>query len=181
MATLATSFKGALSNIEPRGDATNAKDAHEQASETLGSDSWLTDLGVNPVLIGSYARDVSTRRVKTSMYSPDWRRPTPLFGPGECSTAWRRSLTTSSPSGWSASTAPSRLTSRTTTCRSTSSPHGEHWEIPEKIKDDGNATWVETNPTKMTELKEEANKEFLLYDDNPTSALTGPRLLVHPL
>lgn len=44
-------------------------------------------------------------------------------------------------------------------------PCGDHWEIPERIEDDGRASWVETNPTKMTELTTEANKTFLLHDD----------------
>jgi hypothetical protein len=43
-------------------------------------------------------------------------------------------------------------------------------EIPQKIEDDGNARCIETNPTKMTELTSEANKEFLLYPDDEDSA-----------
>ena len=50
----------------------------------------------------------------------------------------------------------------------------EHWQIPQKIEDDGRATWVETNPTKMTELKTEANKQFLLSDDDVTSGVYVP-------
>src|SRR2546429_6277755 len=40
----------------------------------------------------------------------------------------------------------------------------DHWQIPEKIEDDGRASWVETNPTEMGELKTAANKEFLVAD-----------------
>ena len=41
----------------------------------------------------------------------------------------------------------------------------EHWQIPQKIEADGRASWVETNPSKMTELTKQANKQFLLSDD----------------
>jgi hypothetical protein len=177
MATLATSFKGALSNIEPRDDATNAKDAHEQVSETLGSDSWLTDLGVNPVLIGSYARDVSIRRVKDVDVFARLEKADSTLRPGRVLDRMEEVL---------GDEFPQRVERQHRSLKVdfpdydlsvdviAARPHGEHWEIPEKIKDDGNATWVETNPTKMTELKEEANKEFLLYDDDPTSGIYVP-------
>lgn len=64
MATLATLFREALSNIEPGDDATNAQQAHKEVSEVLKADDRLRKLGVSPILIGSYARDVSIRRVK---------------------------------------------------------------------------------------------------------------------
>lgn len=37
-------------------------------------------------------------------------------------------------------------------------PCGNHWEIPQRIEEDGRARWRETNPTRMTELTTEANK-----------------------
>jgi tRNA nucleotidyltransferase (CCA-adding enzyme) len=64
VATLATQFHSALSKIEPGDDAKNAAEAHKQVSDALMSDARLRKLGVAPVLIGSYGRDVSIRRVK---------------------------------------------------------------------------------------------------------------------
>lgn len=64
MATIATQFRQALGNIEPSADADHAQDAHTRVSDTLTADQRLKDLGANPVLIGSYARQVSIRRVK---------------------------------------------------------------------------------------------------------------------
>ncbi|HEX8507894.1 MAG TPA: hypothetical protein VF635_00125 [Propionibacteriaceae bacterium] len=50
----------------------------------------------------------------------------------------------------------------------------KHWQIPQKIEDDGRATWVETNPTRMNELRTQANQEFLLSDDAPTNGAYVP-------
>ncbi|WP_433496818.1 NucA/NucB deoxyribonuclease domain-containing protein [Sphaerimonospora sp. CA-214678] len=64
MATLATQFREALSAIEPGDDAKHAEDAHKQVSKVLEADEKLRKLGVAPLLIGSYKRHVSIRRVK---------------------------------------------------------------------------------------------------------------------
>jgi hypothetical protein len=50
----------------------------------------------------------------------------------------------------------------------------DHWQIPEKIEDNGNATWVETNPTRMTELSTEANTEFVLDDGDQNPGIYVP-------
>lgn len=63
MATLATQFKDALGNIEPGEDAKNAAEAHKQVSAVLEADERLKALGISCILIGSYSRDVSIRRV----------------------------------------------------------------------------------------------------------------------
>ena len=64
MATFATQFRAALSRIEPEEDAKNAAEAHRQVSAALKADDRLKELGISPILIGSYGRDVSIRRVK---------------------------------------------------------------------------------------------------------------------
>ena len=64
MATLPSYFVQALSRIEPGPDADNAKKAHAEVSAALKAAAPLARLGVSPVLIGSYAREVSIRRVK---------------------------------------------------------------------------------------------------------------------
>jgi hypothetical protein len=59
MATLPTCFREALSNIQPAVDEKNAAKAHAEVSSVLTSDEELKALGINPILIGSYAREVS--------------------------------------------------------------------------------------------------------------------------
>lgn len=64
VAVLSKEFKDALSRIEPGVDATHAADAHAEVREVLGGDKDLTDWGLHTLLIGSYKREVSIRRVK---------------------------------------------------------------------------------------------------------------------
>ena len=65
MAVLATEFDVALSRIEPSdADKENAPDAHEKVRAVLKNDLILAGCVVEPVLIGSYKRYVSIRRVK---------------------------------------------------------------------------------------------------------------------
>jgi tRNA nucleotidyltransferase (CCA-adding enzyme) len=69
MAVLAESFNKALANIEPQrkepgDDAKCAQAAQKEVREVLLDDSKLSSWGIDPVLIGSYARHVSIRRVK---------------------------------------------------------------------------------------------------------------------
>lgn len=64
MAHLTELFAEASSNIEPEEDAQNAKLAHEEIRDELADDSRLSDLGLKTLLIGSYGRSVSIKRVK---------------------------------------------------------------------------------------------------------------------
>jgi hypothetical protein len=64
MAHLKQQFKDALSSIEPGDDKTNAPEAHRLVRDALEADSTLAEYGVNPVLIGSYKRNVSIKRIK---------------------------------------------------------------------------------------------------------------------
>jgi hypothetical protein len=64
MAHLKQQFKEALSSIEPGDDKTNAPEAHRLVRDILEADPKLTEYGVSPVLIGSYKRNVSIRRIK---------------------------------------------------------------------------------------------------------------------
>lgn len=62
---LTTQFNQALSSIEPTSaDKDNAPKAHEQIREALKADDTVTGWGFDPILIGSYKRQVSIRRVK---------------------------------------------------------------------------------------------------------------------
>lgn len=64
MAHLKQQFKDALSAIEPGDDKTNAPEAHRLVRDALEADSKLAEYGVSPVLIGSYKRNVSIKRIK---------------------------------------------------------------------------------------------------------------------
>jgi hypothetical protein len=64
VAILSSQFSKALESIEPSSDdKTNAPEAHKAVRNVLTSADELTEWGLNPVLIGSYKRDVSIRRV----------------------------------------------------------------------------------------------------------------------
>ncbi|MFG1909443.1 nucleotidyltransferase [Kribbella sp. NPDC048928] len=65
MAILSNQFSKALESVEPSpDDKANAPKAHQEVRASLTSADDLESWGVNPVLIGSYKRDVSIRRVK---------------------------------------------------------------------------------------------------------------------
>ncbi len=65
MPELTTQFDAALTNIEPTtADKDNAPKAHKQVSDALAADPGIAGWGFSPLLIGSYKRHVSIRRVK---------------------------------------------------------------------------------------------------------------------
>lgn len=65
MATLPTQFTKAKTNVEPdKADKENAAAAHADVRAHLEGDSTLKDYGIDTVLIGSYKRQVSIKRVK---------------------------------------------------------------------------------------------------------------------
>jgi hypothetical protein len=65
MAQLITQFEEACSNVEPESyDVTNAASAHQAVRDVLDGHPDLIDKGIDTVLIGSYKRHVSIRRVK---------------------------------------------------------------------------------------------------------------------
>ena len=65
MAALTTEFDIALSRIEPSdADKENAPRAHQEVRAVLRAEEALAGYAIDPVLIGSYRRHVSIRRVK---------------------------------------------------------------------------------------------------------------------
>ncbi|UKA58238.1 nucleotidyltransferase domain-containing protein [Arthrobacter sp. FW306-2-2C-D06B] len=64
MALLSGEFSTALGRIEPGADKENAPEAHQLVRSVLESDATLAEYGIKSVLIGSYKRRVSIRRVK---------------------------------------------------------------------------------------------------------------------
>lgn len=65
MALLSSQFEQALQSIEPSSsDKDNAAAAHQVVRDVLMAAEDLEDWGLKPILIGSYKRNVSIRRVK---------------------------------------------------------------------------------------------------------------------
>jgi hypothetical protein len=65
MAELIAQFEEAVRNVEPSADdKRNASDAHQEVRDCLSEDPGLNAWGIETVLIGSYKRHVSIRRVK---------------------------------------------------------------------------------------------------------------------
>ena len=165
MAHLKQQFKDALSSIEPGDDKANAPEAHQLVRDALEADAKLTEYGVHPVLIGSYKRSLSIKRVKdvdvfvrlpdvpSDVTSKDIldRFFTVLHAEfGSDNDGHRRtkrqdrSLQVSFPEyDLYVDAVPAR-------------PHwdGETWEIPQKGDAD---KWVRTNPEKLTSLSSEMN------------------------
>lgn len=172
MATLATRFGQALSGIEPEEDAKNAAEAHKQVSAALEADKRLKDLGISCFLIGSYGRDVSIKRVKDVDVFARLKNATATLRPGDildhvtevleeafpsCVERQHRSVKVEFPDY--------DLCVDIVIARPCVDHPDDHWQIPEKIEDDGRASWVETNPIEMGKLTTAANKKFLLSDD----------------
>lgn len=165
MAHLKQQFKDALSSIEPCDDKTNAPEAHRLVRDALEADANLTEYGVSPVLIGSYKRNVSIRRIKdvdVFVRLPDMPSDVTSkdildkfftvlhaeFGTdaeGHRRTKRQdRSLQISFPEyDLYVDAVPARL-------------HwdGETWEIPQKGDEN---EWVRTNPEGLTSLSSEMN------------------------
>ncbi|UQB75915.1 nucleotidyltransferase (plasmid) [Rhodococcus ruber] len=167
MPQLTAQFRQALSNIEPTDeDKANAPEAHQEVREVLVADGTLSGWGLNPVLIGSYKRHVSIRRMKdVDLFGrledlPRQVEPAELlkefervlkaeFG-GDRVARQARSLQVAFPDldGLYVDAVPARPWT---------SPHGEKaWQLPKRGEDG----WQATNPERLTELTSELNNEF---------------------
>ncbi|WPU07807.1 nucleotidyltransferase [Pseudarthrobacter oxydans] len=161
MPELATAFQTAQSNVEPsEGDWENAPAAHDEIGRVLAEDEKLSESGISPILIGSYGRRVSIRRVfDVDMFCRLEDYPTGLAASDVIDrvydvlrdqysspsvTKFDRSVTVLMPDsdGLFVDIVPARKA-------------GTAWEIPVR-----NGGWIETNPIKMTELKEDKNAEY---------------------
>lgn len=162
MATLAEQFKKALTNIEPDVDADNAKKAHEEVRKVLVGDATLKGWGINPLLIGSYAREVSILRVKDVDLFGRLESPPEDLRPGAALEEFERVLLEAFPERvekqhrsfkvdfpdfeLSVDVVPARV------C-------GDHWEIPSRLE--ARVKWVETNPIKFAELTTSMNQNLI--------------------
>jgi len=166
VATLPSYFTQALSRIEPGPDADNAKKSHAEVSAALKAAAPLARLGVKPVLIGSYAREVSTRRVKDVDVFGRLQDADQDLRPGRAIDLFEDALTGSFGHQRVERQARSIKVSFNEYDLSVDAvparPKGNHWEIPKKTDQDNRASWIETNPTRLTELSTETNKKYTL-------------------
>lgn len=171
MSMLASYFLEALRNIEPEDDKLNAADAHKEVSKALIADQNLKNLGISPVLIGSYKRSVSIRRVKDVDVFARLYEPGENLSPGKVLDLFESVLSSEQNFGRSRVQRQDRsikvdfpdyqLAVDVVPAR----PYGDHWEIPNKPEDAERAQWIETNPLRLNSLTEDANKAYLLNDD----------------
>lgn len=156
MPALPAQFTDAKSNIEPKpADVANAIRTHEQVRDALETSDKLKAMGVDTVLIGSYARHVSIHRMK----DVDVLSKLPDAGdvdPGELLDLVAavladvfdaddverqdRSIKVDFPDyDLSVDAVPAR-------------PCGDHWEIPDR-----EGGWEETDPLELAELTSQMN------------------------
>lgn len=167
MALLSSQFEQALQSIEPSSsDKDNAVDAHQMVRKVLLDAEELEAWGLNPILIGSYKRNVSIKRVKdvdvfcrmedigsdvlpSSVLDQFQEILDRSFGVDDIGNKrvirQARSLKVEFPEfdELHVDAVPARLRS------------DGYWEIP---TDDGD--WQQTNPDELTELKTAMNEEY---------------------
>lgn len=163
--TLPSRFDAATTNVEPRqGDVTNAATAHCEVREVLEADPLLADWGIDSVLIGSYKRHVSIRRIKdVDVFCRLECMPSEVtgdevidelqrvlgdeYGAGAV-TRQARSLKVQAASwgGLHVDAVPAR-------------PAGPYWEIPDH-DNPSDGGWQLTNPEDMTRLKTMMNQRM---------------------
>lgn len=165
MAHLKQQFKDALSSIEPGDDKANAPEAHRLVRDALEADTKLAEYGVDPVLIGSYKRSVSIKRVK----DVDVFVRLPDVPNDVTSKDILDRFFTVLHAEFGSDDDGHRRTKRQDRSLQVSFPEydlyvdavparrywdGETWEIPQKGDAD---KWVRTNPEKLTSLSSEMN------------------------
>ncbi|HKO30432.1 MAG TPA: nucleotidyltransferase [Nitrospiraceae bacterium] len=165
MTELAPYFKEALSTIEPDDDKENAATAHAEVRDVLIADEGLKDLGIDPILIGSYARNVSIKHVKDVDVFARLQDASDTLAPGAVLDAFEKVLTDEYEDrverqhrSIKVDFPDFNLTVDAVPAR----PAGDNWEIPNKPEEMKRAQWVETNPLKLNDLTTEINGEFLL-------------------
>jgi hypothetical protein len=161
-------FDKALENIEPtKDDKDNAPEAHEQVRTALAADDVISGWGLSPILIGSYKRHVSIRRMKDvdvfgrltavdddelpSTLLKEFERVLKAAFPAVNGTPrvarQARSLQVAFPEyeGLYVDAVPARPYT---------TPHGEQvWQLPMRNEQD----WQATNPEELTRLTNELN------------------------
>jgi hypothetical protein len=172
MPELTTQFEAALSSIEPTtADKDNAPKAHAEVSAALAADPTIADWGFDPILIGSYKRHVSIRRMKDvdvfgrltaldddvlpgtvlAQFERVLRRAFPTVDGDVRVHRQARSLQVGFPEydGLYVDAVPARPWT---------SPYGDKaWQLPKREEKDHQQGWQATNPDRLTELTNELN------------------------
>ncbi|MCA4997291.1 nucleotidyltransferase [Tsukamurella tyrosinosolvens] len=167
MSLLTTQFIQALGSIEPtEDDKTNAPLAHDEVREILSADSVLSAWGLNPVLIGSYKRHVSIRRMKdVDLFGRVSELPDDV-SPSDLLDEFDRVLT----AGFGADRVVRQTRSfqiafpefdglyvDAVPARPWTAPSGQGvWQLPQR----GTDAWQATNPERLAELSSELNAAF---------------------
>lgn len=162
MAPLTSQFNDAKSNVEPSDDdRRDAPGCHLEVREALAKDSFLASAGIDTVLIGSYRRSVSIRRVKdvdVLCKLPDLEEAKAGLGAravlNRLETALHDQLgedrVTPQDRSFQVSFEGLDLFVDVVPARSC----GDHWEIPDRSGD-----WEETNPELLKTRTEELNDD----------------------
>ncbi len=163
MAMLLPQFDEALENIEPsKEDKENAPEAHTEVRRVLEGNDQLSGYGIDTVLIGSYPRHVSIRRMQDvdvfsklpdlpeDMSSRDLHQvfvDVLLDGLDDERVLPRdRSIQVRFPDfDLYVDVVPAR-------------PSGDYWEIPDRTERGGG--WQETNPERLVELTSGMNDRY---------------------
>lgn len=167
MAILTPKFKEALGLIEPsEDDKDNAPLAHQQVRDALTDADSLKGWGLDPVLIGSYARYVSIRRVKDVDVFCRMNDIDTSVAPAKVLDEFFEVLDAK----FGTDAAGNKRVKRQDRSLVVAFPEYDdlhvdavparlridgYWEIPTK---DGE--WQQTNPEKLTELKTAMNKAY---------------------
>lgn len=172
MATHAEAFRKALVNVEPNrdesgdGDAKNAQEAHNEVRDVLKADDKLfNSWGVKPKLIGSYARDVSIRRVKDVDVFCRLTTAPEALQPGQAMTEFGRVLEDAYGDRCERQHRSYKIDFPDyDLCVDVvpAKPFGDNWQVPSRDPEGERGTWVETNPLRLNELTSEMNAMFYL-------------------
>ncbi len=167
MAKLLTQFEDAKGNVEPsKDDKTNAATAHAEVREVLEADPDLLAAEIDTLLIGSYKRHVSIRRVK----DVDVLSKLPALAADKDPQDLLDDVTSVLKSKYD----DDRLERQDRSIKVLfpdfdlhvdvvpARPAGDYLEIPDRPDNDGNG-WQKTNPEKLTALSTEMNDR---YDDD---------------
>lgn len=159
----ADQFEQACGRVEPEDDdVSNASEAHLEVRDVLAAREGLKDLGIDTILIGSYARHVAIRRVKdVDVFSKLEKLASDITSSeildtfeealadyGDRLERQDRSIKVDFPDfGLHVDVVPAR-------------PAGEHWEITDRPNDTGEDRWALTDPEEYGSLTTKMNERF---------------------
>jgi hypothetical protein len=167
MPELTAQFEAALRNIEPTvADKENAPLAHAAVSDALAGDPVIAGWGFSPLLIGSYKRHVSIRRVKDVDVFCRLTELEDGVKPGVLLTEFERVLKKEFPGAGDQLRVKRQARSLqvgfeeydglyvdAVPARPWLSPTGlEAWQVPKREERDDEQGWQATNPHGLTEL-----------------------------